>query len=274
MRARTRFAIAVVSWLLCSSWVVTPATALTVHGGVAYDTDGPYTWYYAMQATATQDSSSFNAYPYYGWDGVRGYAYWKTNGQFNSQTVQFSAPLSLATSEHGWYQAGLTQLNNVGGLTGLWGYIEPNDPDDGDEDNYPRYYYSVTPPTVVYVWVFDDGLNQWGQHVWTVRMDEDEHAAVDRTFADDAGSGQAAAYAEMMQISGASAPASSPELYFGTNTTGYNGSAYILQLLGAGGWENWDESLTAGVTSAWDYHNRWHYSVGYPCYYFGAWDLY
>lgn len=262
---KSKYCSLLISVICLISVIPTNAFAITVYND-GHKIANNSNYYYAVQDTRYTSDGTLE---YFGWKGMKGSYYWKRDGTLGSDwPAHINACFSMKMSDGGWVQVGIMNYKNSTG-------------------EYRRYYFenqrngvgltqniltteSIPSPTAVVSYIQRVSTDAEGNGKWELGIDTPSNAFKSIQYWNNRTSGKATAQDEIQRPKD-TATSTLPEVWFGTNTTGWNGSTYQLQLLpGNDVWERWDESLTAQGSRAHHYQEYSRYSIGYPYYYFAA----
>lgn len=248
--------LAVVAMSLLSPFDAT-ALNLDQKGYIASSPLSPFSsWYYAVQDTRSSQTAE-----YFGWRGIKGNIYWKTDGILNRYAPTHDLACgAIKIDSDSWVQGG------------LW-----HDLDDGKRLYVEAYRDGVsvrsawgatvgTPSNVSFQISPTGYVTPSGMYEWRVRVAGTVWYAYQWND-----NGKATAQVELQQEYPEGGVSKLPLVYMGTNRASYSSTSEALYLLnGTGAWELWDTSLRAGTTWAHEYLPFAHYSAGYPYYYFAG----
>jgi len=216
-------------------------------------------WYYYF---AVQDSRDYSGNEWYGWEGMKGYLYWKSDGTLPSNIYAHNlGALSVKMADLlSWSQGGLW----------LRPYSTPCQYHENVYKNRQVLSWGSYPstPGPCYVRVMYEGHDgPGGLPSWEIMV-----GGWHESFEQDYNRGKATAQDECY-VPAATYPRPAT-IIFGSDTYGYDDSAHALWLQNYVNdtWEVWDTSLSHGTTWAHEYSPQIIYSTSMPYYYFSGWQ--
>lgn len=210
--------------------------------------------HYAVQDVRRVDDTSAE---YWGWLGVKGCIYWVKNPVLPVGSRFGLGCISVKTPLGDWLQPGI-RMDKDGVPRYYMEHVV-----GGEIESWPTPWGSPGPGTAQTASVAFAGYEN-DTPMWEARIDGRYFKRGLRYH-----SGKPVAQVEISANDGYYGY-KAPSVYFGSNSSTYNGTGYALHLLnGSGAWEIWDENITAGRTVAHDTTSQahMHYSTGQRCYF-------